>query len=53
MPGILQRLALGGDPEKERYRDGTYEYYVTEKVRDNDPKAVGPFIFASIEMEGR
>jgi len=46
-------VGLGGDPEKERYRDGTYEYYVTEKVHDNDPKAVGPFIFASMEMEGR
>jgi rhamnogalacturonyl hydrolase YesR/beta-xylosidase/lysophospholipase L1-like esterase len=44
---------LGGDPEKERYRDGTYDYYVGEKIRDNDPKAVGPFIFASMEMEGR
>ncbi|HXH90240.1 MAG TPA: glycoside hydrolase family 88 protein, partial [Thermoanaerobaculia bacterium] len=47
----VQVVGLGGDPERERYRDGTYEYYVTEKVRDNDPKAVGPFIFASMEME--
>jgi unsaturated rhamnogalacturonyl hydrolase len=46
-------VGLGGDPEKERYRDGTYEYYVGEKVRSNDPKAVGPFIFASMEMESR
>ena len=37
---------LGGDP----YRDGTYEYYISEPVRDNDPKAVGPFILASLEM---
>lgn len=37
---------LGGNP----YRDGTYQYYVNEPVRDNDPKAVGPFILASIEM---
>jgi len=43
---------LGGDPEKgERYRAGTFEYYVSEPVRSNDPKAVGPFIFASLEME--
>jgi len=42
---------LGGDPEKERYRDGTYQYYVNEKIRSNDPKAVGPFIFAALEME--
>jgi unsaturated rhamnogalacturonyl hydrolase len=46
-------VGLGGDPEKERYRDGTYEYYVGEKVRSNDPKAIGPFIFASLEMESR
>jgi unsaturated rhamnogalacturonyl hydrolase len=38
---------LGGDP----YRDGSYEYYIAEKVVDNDPKAVGPFILASIEFE--
>ena len=37
---------LGGDP----YRDGTYEYYINEPVRDNDPKGVGPFILASLEM---
>jgi unsaturated rhamnogalacturonyl hydrolase len=38
---------LGGDP----YRDGSYEYYVGEKIRSNDPKAVGPFILASLELE--
>jgi len=38
---------LGGDP----YRDGTYEYYINEKRRDNDPKAVGPFILASLLYE--
>ncbi|MEI6276306.1 MAG: glycoside hydrolase family 88 protein [Prolixibacteraceae bacterium] len=37
---------LGGTP----YRDGSYEYYVKEPVRDNDPKGVGPFIMASLEM---
>lgn len=37
---------LGGDP----YRDGSYEYYIHEVVRDNDPKGVGPFIMAGIEM---
>ncbi len=44
---------LGGNPEKDRYRDGTYAYYISEKVRSNDPKAIGPFIFASLEMERR
>ncbi|WP_162053317.1 glycoside hydrolase family 88/105 protein [Pontibacter pamirensis] len=38
---------LGGDP----YRDGTYEYYINEERRDNDPKAVAPFIMASLEFE--
>ncbi len=38
---------LGGDP----YRDGSYEYYINEVIRDNDPKGVGPFIMASLEYE--
>ena len=50
---VCQVAGLGGDPEKERYRDGTFQYYVTEKIRSNDPKAVGPFIFASLEVEKR
>ncbi|ALT00291.1 glycosyl hydrolase family 88 [Lacimicrobium alkaliphilum] len=37
---------LGGDP----YRDGSFEYYVNEKKRDNDPKATGPFILAALEL---
>ena len=39
---------LGGNP----YRDGSYEYYVSEQVRANDYKGVGPFILASLELEG-
>ncbi len=35
---------LGGEP----YRSGTYEYYLSEPIRDNDTKGVGPFIMASI-----
>ncbi|MFW5656066.1 MAG: glycoside hydrolase family 88/105 protein [Bacteroidota bacterium] len=38
---------LGGSP----YRDGSYEYYVNEQLRDNDPKAVGPFILAALEYD--
>lgn len=38
---------LGGNP----YRDGSYEYYVNEIIRDNDPKGVGPFILASLQYE--
>ena len=36
---------LGG----KNYRSGDYNYYINEKIRDNDPKAVGPFILASLE----
>lgn len=39
---------LGG----KNYRMGDYSYYINELVRDNDPKAVGPFILASLEWEG-
>jgi unsaturated rhamnogalacturonyl hydrolase len=35
---------LGG---KEN-RDGSFQYYVSEPVRDNDPKATGPFILTSL-----
>jgi unsaturated rhamnogalacturonyl hydrolase len=38
---------LGGNP----YRDGSYDYYVNAAVVSNDPKGVGPFILASLEME--
>jgi len=38
---------LGGNP----YRDGTYNYYVGEKVVTNDPKGIGAFILAAVEME--
>jgi unsaturated rhamnogalacturonyl hydrolase len=38
---------LGGNP----YRDGSYEYYINEIIRSNDPKGVGPFMLLSMEME--
>lgn len=38
---------LGGKP----YRDGSFEYYISEPIRDNDPKGVGPFIMASLEYD--
>lgn len=37
---------LGGKP----YRDGSFDYYVNEKKKDNDPKATGPFILAALEL---
>lgn len=44
---ICGGAGLGGTP----YRDGLYEYYVTEKIVTNDYKGVGPFILASVELE--
>lgn len=37
---------LGGSP----YRDGSFEYYVNERIRDNDSKATGPFIMGCLEL---
>lgn len=41
-----QVAGLGGNP----YRDGSYEYYVNERKKDNDPKATGPFILAALQL---
>jgi unsaturated rhamnogalacturonyl hydrolase len=43
---VCSVAGLGGNP----YRDGSFEYYISEPRRDNDPKGVGPFIFASLEI---
>ena len=32
-------------------RDGSFDYYLSEPVRDNDAKGVGPFIWASLEYD--
>ncbi|HEY6488944.1 MAG: glycoside hydrolase family 88 protein [Terracidiphilus sp.] len=45
----VKGAGLGGDP----YRDGSYDYYVHEKVVTNDPKGIGAFLLASTEMERR
>ncbi|WP_341537759.1 glycoside hydrolase family 88 protein [Hymenobacter edaphi] len=45
--GTVSVGGLGGNP----YRDGSYEYYLSEPIKQNDFKGVGPFIMASIEME--
>ncbi len=45
---VCSVAGLGGDP---RYRDGSFEYYISEPIRDDDPKAVGSFIMVSILLE--
>lgn len=52
-----QELSLGGiclvaglGPENNRRRDGSYEYYVSEPVVENDAKGVAPFILCYTEI---
>lgn len=45
--GTVSVSGLGGNP----YRDGSFDYYMSEKVVVNDPKGVGAFILCSVEME--
>ena len=45
--GTVSVGGLGGNP----YRDGSFQYYLSEPLRKNDLKGVGPFILASVEME--
>lgn len=44
---ICSVAGLGGDP----YRDGSFEYYISEPVVTNDHKGVGAFILAGVEMD--
>jgi len=37
---------LGGTP----YRNGTFEYYISEPIVTNDPKGVGAFMMAAVEV---
>ncbi len=43
-------LVAGLGPDKDRRRDGTYEYYISEPIVENDAKGVGPLIMAYTEM---
>ena len=45
--GTVSVSGLGGNP----YRDGSFEYYMSEKLRTNDAKGLGPAIRAALEME--
>ena len=51
-PGASEKVLKVAPKVKENLRrDGSYQYYLSEPVRDNDAKGVGPFIWASLEME--
>ncbi len=47
LKGTVSVSGLGGNP----YRDGSFEYYMSEKVIVNDPKGMGAFIKCAVEME--
>ena len=47
----MKKVNPKGSVKENRRRDGSYAYYLDEPVRDNDAKGVGPFIWASLEME--
>ena len=32
-------------------RRGDYDYYINEPVRSNDPKGIGPLVWAALEYE--
>lgn len=47
LTGTVKVAGLGG----AEHRDGSYEYYVSQPVADNDPKGVGAYLLAASEME--
>lgn len=47
LSGTVSVSGLGGKP----YRDGSFDYYMSEKVIVNDPKGMGAFILAATEIE--
>ncbi|SFC27869.1 unsaturated rhamnogalacturonyl hydrolase [Parapedobacter composti] len=48
LEGTVMVSGLGGTG---RYRDGSFEYYMSEPVIQNDPKGMGAFIKCAAEME--
>ena len=47
--GICLMAGLG--PEDKPHRDGTYDYYISEPVVENDAKGTGPFVMAYTEIK--
>lgn len=47
LEGTVSVSGLGGKP----YRDGSFEYYASEPVVRDDPKGLGAFLIASVEMD--
>ena len=49
---LTECCAVAGLGGKEN-RSGDYDYYIHEKKCENDPKGIGPFIWASLLYENR
>ena len=47
----LKKINPNAKAKENKRRDGSYDYYLSEPIRDNDAKGIGPFIWASLEME--
>ncbi len=47
----MKKVNPKGTVNENKKRNGSYDYYLSEPIRDNDAKGVGPFIWASLEME--
>lgn len=47
LKGTVSVSGLGGKP----YRDGSFEYYMSEPVIDNDPKGIGAFLLCCAEIQ--
>ncbi|MBO7197154.1 MAG: glycoside hydrolase family 88 protein [Clostridia bacterium] len=43
-------LVAGLGPENNRRRDGSYEYYISEPIVENDAKGVAPFVLCYTEI---
>jgi len=48
---ICGGAGLGWHPERGDYRDGSFEYYIGERIIQNDRKGIGPFLLAAVEIE--
>ena len=46
-------LVAGLGPENNRRRDGTYEYYISEPVVENNAKGLAPFLMCYTELINR
>ena len=47
MNNCCEVAGLGG----KQNRSGDYDYYINEPVRANDPKGIGPLVWAALEYE--